>query len=116
MAKFMVRLARDRTEYASVEVEAENELEAEDAAQDWIDNGNPIDWEPGETTCSPQVLDDEIEVVSEGSLESEDLPDGEPRWCESNECEREGCHRCNPVQGCEDHDKCQEPDRYEDES
>lgn len=40
-----------------------------------------------------------------------DPPDGESRWCETNECERPECHRCNPIQGCTDHDKCQE-DRY----
>jgi len=63
MPKFRVMLIRDCTEYANVEVEAKDEDGAEEAAQDWIDNGNPLDWDRSDESGPPRILEDEIEAV-----------------------------------------------------
>jgi len=56
MRKFRVMVMRDCTQYAHVEVEAENEDAAEEAAQDWIDNGNPLDWDLSDETGQPETV------------------------------------------------------------
>jgi hypothetical protein len=63
MPKFRVMLIRDCTQYASVEVEADNEEGAEEAAQDWVDNGNPLDWDLSDDAGPVRVLEDETEEV-----------------------------------------------------
>lgn len=63
MPKFRVMLIRDCTEYAHVEVEADNEDAAEEAAQDWIDNGNPLDWDRSTDSGPARVLEDEVEKI-----------------------------------------------------
>jgi hypothetical protein len=62
MPTFRVRFARDRTEYATFEVEATDEEAAEEAGLDWIDNGNPVDWDVGEDTDTPYILAHETEA------------------------------------------------------
>ena len=58
--KFTVRVARDATEYATVEVEAEDRSAAEEAALDKLYDDEPV-WDLGEDRDSPYVLEVEDE-------------------------------------------------------
>ena len=64
MKKYRVSLVRECTQYATVEVEAENEDGAVEAAQDWLDNGNPVDWDLSDDKGKPFVCEDDVEEVT----------------------------------------------------
>lgn len=54
------------------------------------------------TACGEQVE----ELLEDDNAPS---PDGATVfWCETNDCERPGCHRCFPRRDCVDHAKCRD--------
>lgn len=61
MPKFVVRLARDLTEYYSIEIEAEDEEEAEEAALEFAREKDtvikPLEWDAGGDRSGTYVSD-----------------------------------------------------------
>ena len=63
MSKFRVRLLKDATLYRDVEVEAEDEGEAEEQAQELA--FGPGRWELSDDTGAPYVAEDATEEVED---------------------------------------------------
>ena len=78
------------------------------------DLGGPT--EPGNAGVPADVGGDEPVPFASDTVGEIDY-EGRVTFCDDDgkgsACEESYCHRCNPVEGCIDHDKCQEIGRFE---